>query len=296
VIAAVEAMAERQGIKSLKIANHHGVVYHPADWIAGVDYDDTEAAEADLEEVDDEDFIKELDDILDNDDLDDWDRIEQDEIDDLLLDDIDTSNPTPGTVDPTDEVEEEPEEEQELEEEAEAEDTADATEDPAEEAEPDVQRTRSNRAIVRPDYLSPGSFQGSSYMQKAKKKVTFEMDKIAQLEHCHNLVVKEQPNPNDMWEYTTLEAVIITKCMLELKSKVTIQGASFAQQYLLEKGLKMFGKRGSDATNKEMDQLHKQHCFNPLSVAELTPSEKEKAMEALMLLSEKRTNQPTFSC
>jgi hypothetical protein len=40
VIKAVENMAYQQGFKSLKFKNQNGVIYHDADWIAGVDYDD----------------------------------------------------------------------------------------------------------------------------------------------------------------------------------------------------------------------------------------------------------------
>ena len=32
-------MAEEQGIKGLKIKNKRGIIYHPADWFAGVDHD-----------------------------------------------------------------------------------------------------------------------------------------------------------------------------------------------------------------------------------------------------------------
>jgi hypothetical protein len=40
VIKAIENMANQQGFKSLKFKNRNGVIYHDADWIAGVDYDD----------------------------------------------------------------------------------------------------------------------------------------------------------------------------------------------------------------------------------------------------------------
>jgi hypothetical protein len=40
VIKAVKNMAYQQGFKSLKFKNRNGVIYHNADWIAGVDYDD----------------------------------------------------------------------------------------------------------------------------------------------------------------------------------------------------------------------------------------------------------------
>ena len=39
VIKAVNSMAEEQGIKGLKITNKRGIIYHPADQLAGVDHD-----------------------------------------------------------------------------------------------------------------------------------------------------------------------------------------------------------------------------------------------------------------
>ena len=40
VIKAIEAMAHKQGFKNLKFKNRHGVIFHDADWLAGVDYED----------------------------------------------------------------------------------------------------------------------------------------------------------------------------------------------------------------------------------------------------------------
>ncbi len=74
----------------------------------------------------------------------------------------------------------------------------------------------------------------------------------------------------------------------DLNNKVTINGASFAQQFLLNKGLKLFGQRGHDASLKEMDQLHRRNCFTPISIAELSPTERRKAQQALMFLGKKR--------
>jgi hypothetical protein len=45
VIKAVENMAYKQGFKSLNFKNRNGVIYHNADWIAGVDYDDIKTDE-----------------------------------------------------------------------------------------------------------------------------------------------------------------------------------------------------------------------------------------------------------
>jgi thiamine phosphate synthase YjbQ (UPF0047 family) len=41
VIKAIEKIAEDQGFKSLKFKNRKGAIFHNADWIAGVDYDET---------------------------------------------------------------------------------------------------------------------------------------------------------------------------------------------------------------------------------------------------------------
>jgi hypothetical protein len=54
VIKAVENMAYQQGFKSLKFKNRNGVIYHDADWIAGVDYDDPDDIETEDEEYDNE--------------------------------------------------------------------------------------------------------------------------------------------------------------------------------------------------------------------------------------------------
>jgi hypothetical protein len=68
-----------------------------------------------------------------------------------------------------------------------------------------------------------------------------------------------------------------------------VRGAAhFAQQYILQKGLKKFGQKGSDAATKELKQLHDRVCFEPISVADMSQSEIQKSMEALMLLTEKR--------
>jgi hypothetical protein len=40
VIKAIEQIAEDQGFKTLKFKNQKGTIYHDADWIAGVDYDE----------------------------------------------------------------------------------------------------------------------------------------------------------------------------------------------------------------------------------------------------------------
>ena len=50
VIKAIDAMAHKQGFKNLKFKNRHGVIFHDADWLAGVDYEDEHEENADKDE------------------------------------------------------------------------------------------------------------------------------------------------------------------------------------------------------------------------------------------------------
>jgi hypothetical protein len=56
VIKAVENMAYQQDFKSLKFKNRNGVIYHDADWIVGVDYDDPDDYDIDDIKNEDEDY------------------------------------------------------------------------------------------------------------------------------------------------------------------------------------------------------------------------------------------------
>ena len=119
-------------------------------------------------------------------------------------------------------------------------------------------------------------------------KVTFEDNRVTgNLEYCHNLITQVHPNPQEDVKYATMHAMLIARVMDDINSKVSIQGASFAQQYIIQKGLKVFGDQGRKASTKEMDQLHRRSCFMPISIKEMMPEEHKKAMEALMFLMEK---------
>ena len=69
-------------------------------------------------------------------------------------------------------------------------------------------------------------------------------------------------------EYEPDMAQVIAQLMTEINMRASAEGASFAQQYLLQKGLKKFGEKGMAASRKELDQLHNRNCFGPLNVSE----------------------------
>jgi hypothetical protein len=139
------------------------------------------------------------------------------------------------------------------------------------------------------------NMSGKSYLQKVdmtKKKVVFAEDELKQLEYCHNLVSQVKPEKEQIIEYGSSQAMLIVRFIQDITMNVNQHGASFAQQYILQKGLKVFGKQGHEASKKEIDQLHRRTCFAPLKVKDMNPSERKKAQMALMFLTEKRCTMP----
>jgi hypothetical protein len=47
--------------------------------------------------------------------------------------------------------------------------------------------------------------------------------------------------------YTPGMAMVFARIMSNINSQTTIKGASFAQQYIIQRGLKKFGKLGAKA-------------------------------------------------
>ena len=115
--------------------------------------------------------------------------------------------------------------------------------------------------------MNIGTTQGQSYAQQH-----------AQIEHNHNLVHQTAKKK----EYDEPEAQIMALCIGTLLEYCN------AQQYFIQKGNRIFRKKGEAAVLKEIKQLHDRTCFQPVSIAKMTPDEKRKAMLALMFLTQKR--------
>lgn len=111
---------------------------------------------------------------------------------------------------------------------------------------------------------------------------------MSKLECCHNLVAQAHPNPNEDTEHATSHAMLVARTMADINTKVATKGASFAQHCILQNRLKVFREHGHKASLKEMDQLHRRNCFAPVSITDMMTTERKKAMEALMFLTEKR--------
>ena len=145
--------------------------------------------------------------------------------------------------------------------------------------------TRETNPVMR---LEP-SMMGKSYLQEKSTQATgSDGSDIREMEYCHNSIAQVHPNPNKDVEYKITHAMLIARCMDDINNRVTTCGASFAQQFLLHKGLKVFNEHGHEAATKEMDQQQRRNCFTLISVKDMTLTERRKAMGALMFLTEKR--------
>ena len=108
------------------------------------------------------------------------------------------------------------------------------------------------------------------------------------VESKHNLYTQSSLNSHADVEYARDHALLIAKAMVDFYHKGATNTWSFGQQHILQKGLKMFKDICHAAAIKELDQLHKRMRFTPVDINDLTTSEKKKAMEAMLLLTEKK--------
>ena len=88
------------------------------------------------------------------------------------------------------------------------------------------------------------------------------------METSHNMTKSPTNKLDEDVRYSPRKAVLIACLMVEIKEAIKCRGTSFAQQYFLQKGLKVFGREeGKGAAMRELDQLHKRNCFAPMKVS-----------------------------
>ena len=283
VIQAVEALAHEQGITTLKLTGRNKINLFPADWIAGVEYEDNNENAEDLND----DTDHQLDAELEDDGV--YDRIDQAEIEDLLTE-ISEHEMQIQDVNPINRDEEQRDDEEHNDNEQEVEEHEDEIIQPdnpiTDDEDDDTVQTASSRPSRErhaPERL------GFNQFAERHAVCNSDNDEWRTIEERHNLVLTQaHPNPKQDRVYKPQEGMVIARVISDINSKATINGASFAQQYIVQRGLKKFGQRGSDAATKEMDQLHRRNCFTPIDVADLTIDERRKTVDALMFLGEKR--------
>jgi len=260
VIDQVQCLGKQQKQKSFKIASRDKKIVWDSDWIAGVDYDES-FDDSDYEPDDESDNESELDN--------DYYFHEEDEhyygeydAEDFVDDDDNESNPNESddneesTSDSgsssdhnTSSDDEESSESSNDEESSESSDQESSNDE-----EPDVRRSGRQRKEI--NRLDPDPTKKSYFNCTPEEK--------AQLEQAHNIFGYRKHNPSDEMskmdlEYDADRAPVWAMFIKRLCEMFGEHGYAFSQQFLLEKGLKFFGKRGQEAAKKEMDQLYKRN-------------------------------------
>ncbi len=87
---------------------------------------------------------------------------------------------------------------------------------------------------------------------------------------------------DEVIEYDDIIAGVAARFIHFQNERAMAHGVSLGQQYIVNKGLKLFGDRGKKAALKELNQLHVRECFAPILISELTPEEKKKVQECIM--------------
>ena len=66
-------------------------------------------------------------------------------------------------------------------------------------------------------------------------------DEQHKLEVKHNLPMQMTPESENHMEYDPNDALVVAQLITDIMMRASANGASFAQQYMLNKGLKKFG-------------------------------------------------------
>jgi hypothetical protein len=128
-------------------------------------------------------------------------------------------------------------------------------ENPVERQEAPEESTRSWTQETRPIKQLEPKMSGKLNMQQ-QKQANFEGDMDLQLEYGHNIITQNEPDEGMSKEYSPSNAMRMARLICDMNTRIVREGASFAQQYLLNKELNIFGQKGQDTSKKEMDQLH----------------------------------------
>ena len=83
-------------------------------------------------------------------------------------------------------------------------------------------------------------------------------------------------------------ATVITTFNEHMEHTIEEQGQQYVVTYSLKAGINKFGEQAKASVHKEMKQLHDRSCFRPVHKCLLNKSERQRMMESLLFLTEKR--------
>ena len=281
VLRTVHCMAKRQGMTSLKLLGRNKLALVPADWVAGVDYteDKSDSNNSDHSSSDDDDDDDSGNNNNGNNDnlSEGIEDIEQEEIDDILNDEQDNrSNPTTDNPDTN--------------EDSEGNDDEGDDDDEPEILKPPDQNDTHHPGMITPDAedeIETSTQDGNRRSMRDRSqptRLTYEYFQNTMMNLGNEFGEQE-------WEYDIDEAWMIEKLMIDLQEKAetdNIFEATFGQQYVLQKGIKLYGQKAIDGAIKEMEQLNNRDCFMPVRLEDLTDLERQRIRRAIMLVTQKR--------
>ena len=83
-------------------------------------------------------------------------------------------------------------------------------------------------------------------------------------------------------------ATVITTFNECMEHTVEEEEQQYVVTYSLKAGINKFGKQAKASAHKEMKQLHDRSCFRRVHKCLLTKSERQRVMESILFLTEKR--------
>ena len=307
VIQQVERLATKQGIQSFKITNQEGETLYDSAKTAGVN--EEEASTTTTTTEDNESTTEEYEEYkLYNEEFKEVDEPYKNEKSDNEESEYSTASKEEANYEQNnDKDNNDNDDDNENDEDYESQgDTSEGTTEDAdghkdEESERPRRSTQTTKEVER---LEP-RWRGQMYHQTDKevKKIKHKIKKIKNkiermkysneevqkdLEYSHNIMYQSRSEANMTIEYNHYQAIAMARLINEFRERVNIKGYSYAQQYILNKGLKMFGNRGKKALMTELDQLYRRNCFTPVSIKDMSMEERQRAQVALMFLTEKR--------
>ena len=251
IIDAVEKLADKDGIKSMKFSRIDGLPFEDPAWIAGVENDENKNDEnGDDTNFDSDDEDSDSDNDSDSDETsDDEEFITFDDEGQKLIDDT-YKGPDfePNVMD--DEDEEEIQEYNYPDHEhlnpTEMEETNKNIVDESTVIDP-ISTEKIIEAQPSADN-EPPPLELRRSTRERKEPVRYGFEK---LQHCHNIVTID-----DAIEYDPVIAGVAALFIHEVNEVALMNGHQFGQQYIVQEGLKKFGKKGKVATLLELCQLH----------------------------------------
>ena len=83
-------------------------------------------------------------------------------------------------------------------------------------------------------------------------------------------------------------ATVSTTFNKHMEYAVEVQRQQYVVTYSLKAGINKFGKQAKTSAHKETKQVYDRSCLRPVHKCSLNKSERHRAMESLLLLTEKR--------